>query len=469
MAGRPVTTRGGLTGAHWGMIIFAILATVFLGLSIFLMTGLKEADSRRQAAAQKEQFYGTPPTYYANEANARGTSVFAVVNEDVRRVAAAVTGQPEDVGPTIVAKAERLLGDVADRKRDVLNAGDTLLTALGKLDKAHSDARAEADAARIVISDLQQEVENLTAQLKATRDEFEAQTAAFSRQLEQVQAEKVSALQQKDEQLRDVQATLDAREQLINKLKTEGLRALRDAETEILRLENQIAALQKQVKDLKPATFDPNAILAKADGRILRAVPGSDVVYINLGAADKVKVGQGFEVYSQTGEMPATLRGKASIEVVTLMEETAECRITRRSPNAPIVEGDIIVNIAYERGRQPKFVVRGEFDLNYDGQIDFDGIEQVTAIIRQWGGQVVPELDETVDVVVIGVAPTVPTFGRDERVSDVVRDQAAQKEAQLARFRNLVDQAGRMYIPVITQNQFLFLMGYAGDARFAYR
>ena len=232
---------------------------------------------------------------------------------------------------------------------------------------------------------------------------------------------------------------------------------------------SKIAALQRQVKDLKPATFDPNAILRKADGRILRAVPGSDVVYINLGAADKVKVGQGFEVYSQTGETPATLRGKASVEVVTLMEETAECRITRRSPNAPIVEGDIVVNIAYERGRQPKFVVRGEFDLNYDGQIDFDGIEQITAIIRQWGGQVVPDLDETVDVVVIGVAPSVPTFHRDERVSDVVRDQAAQKEAQLARFRNLVDQAGKMYIPVITQNQFLFLTGYAGDAHLAYR
>mgnify|MGYP000064828962 CR=1 FL=1 len=139
MAGRPVTTRGGLTGAHWGMIVFAILTCVFLGLSIFLMTGLKEADSKRQAAAQKEQFYGSPPSYYANEANARRTNVFAVVNEDIRRVAATVTGQPEDVGPSIVAKAEKLLGDIAARKREVLNAGDTLLTALDKLDKARDD------------------------------------------------------------------------------------------------------------------------------------------------------------------------------------------------------------------------------------------------------------------------------------------------------------------------------------------
>lgn len=146
------------------------------------------------------------------------------------------------------------------------------------------------------------------------------------------------------------------------------------------------------------------------------------------------------------------------------MEESAECRVTRRAPGQPIIEGDIIVNIAFERNRVPKFVIRGDFDLNYDGIIDFDGVEEVKSLIRQWGGQIADDLDESVDFVVIGLAPKPPTFGPEEQVSDVVRDQAQQRELMASQFRALIEQAQKMYIPVITQNQFLFLTGYAGEA-----
>jgi hypothetical protein len=170
----------------------------------------------------------------------------------------------------------------------------------------------------------------------------------------------------------------------------------------------------------------------------------------------------GFEVFPQLGSPGQALRGKASLEVATLMEDTAECRVTRSTPNQPIVEGDIVVNIAYEQGRKPKFVVRGEFDLNYDGKVDaFGGRDEVESIIRQWGGQVVPDLDESVDFVVIGVPPRegeVPAGA-----SDIVRDQEDRKRLERSEFHKLIDDARSMYIPVITQNQFLFLTGYAGE------
>ena len=188
------------------------------------------------------------------------------------------------------------------------------------------------------------------------------------------------------------------------------------------------------------------------------------MVYVNLGAADKIKPGMGFEVYSPTREASADLRGKASLEVVTVMDDTAECRVTRRVPRQPIIEGDIVVNIAYERNRKPKFVVRGDFDLNYDGVIDYNGMDEVTALIRQWGGQVVDDLDESVDYVVIGLPPAVAECRRPRaRPATVARDQAQQKELERSHFRALVERAQKMFIPVITQNQFLFLTGYAGD------
>ena len=122
------------------------------------------------------------------------------------------------------------------------------------------------------------------------------------------------------------------------------------------------------------APIDPYDILTKADGRVLRAIPGSDVIYINLGEKDRIKSGMTFEVFSPTGGRQRDVRGKASVEVTAALETTAECRVTRAVRGQPIVEGDVVVNIAYERDRLPRFVVRGEFDLNYDGTVDFDGI-----------------------------------------------------------------------------------------------
>jgi hypothetical protein len=175
----------------------------------------------------------------------------------------------------------------------------------------------------------------------------------------------------------------------------------------------------------------------------------------------------GFEIYSPTREVSSDLRGKASIEVVTVMEDTSECRVTRRTPLQPILEGDIAANIAYERNRKPKFVVRGDFDLNYDGVIDYNGLEEVTALIQQWGGQVVDDLDESVDYVVIGLPPSVPAAATEQRASELTRAQATQKELEKSRFRALVERAQKMFIPVVTQNQFLYLIGYAGSTTVA--
>jgi hypothetical protein len=182
-----------------------------------------------------------------------------------------------------------------------------------------------------------------------------------------------------------------------------------------------------------------------------------------------MKPGMGFEVYAPNREASSDLRGKASIEVVTVMEETAECRVTRRAAGQPILEGDLVVNIAYERNRSPKFVVRGDFDLNYDGVIDQNGVEEMTALIRQWGGQIAEDLDESVDYVVIGLPPGTGEAAVGATATAVVRDQLQQRELERSKFKALVERAQKMFIPVITQNQFLYLTGFTGDAAVARR
>jgi hypothetical protein len=466
MAGRPTSARGGQSGLLYGLIAFAVISVASLGLFIFQLTKNKAAENRAQSAEQKlRQFSGgsPAPAYYADEASARKSNVFAVMSDDLKKLATRVTGTPEDVGTTVLAKTDQVMADLVKSQPGVLNTGDNLLSALLALNGlCTKEKTVSADLTRQV-QDGQREMAALTEQLKATRNEFEGQIAAVRGQLRQADDEKLSALQQKDTQLRDVQTTLDATESQLQTLKRDREKELRDKDIEIGQRETLVSDLQKQIQVLKPGGFEPSAILTKADGRILRSIPGSDVVYVNLGASDRMKPGMGFEVYSPTRQASADLRGKASLEVVTVMDDTAECRVTRRIPGQPIMEGDTVVNIAYERNRKPKFVVRGDFDLNYDGVIDYNGTEEITALIRQWGGQVVDDLDESVDYVVIGLPPTAPTAASGGKATQVVQAEGQQKDLERSQFRALVERAQKMFIPVITQNQFLFLTGYAGD------
>jgi hypothetical protein len=470
MAGRPFG-QGGQSGLLYGVVVFAIISAASIGVFIFQLTKNKAAENRAQTAERRlEQCIGRgqPPQYWVDEATARKSNIVAVMAEDLGKVAQLVTGGDKDVGTTILAKSEQVLSDIGARNKGTVSKSDTLLAALTRLSDMYTQAQSTADALGAEMKKLREDNGSLTARLKTQADQFEAQVASLSTQLNQTQADKSRAVEQKDTQLRDLQATLDAREQQLQKLKREGGTVSRDKDLEITRLEAVISDLQGKIKAIKPATFDPNAILTGADGRIMRAIPGSKIVYINLGAKDKIKPGMGFEIFSPTRESGSDLRGKASVEVVTVMEETAECRVTRSTPQ-PILEGDIVVNIAYERNRRPKFVVRGDFDLDYDGVTDYNGVEQITSLIRQWGGQVVDTLDESVDFVVVGLPPTGPSVAPEEKASAVVRDQAQQKELERSRFRAEIERAQKMFIPVVTQNQFLFLTGYAGETTVAQR
>jgi len=464
MAGRPAAGRsGGLTGLHYGLITFVILFVLALAAAIWLGTMVQGAREGKAKSDRRNEQFGTPPPYYVEEANSRGSTVATVMDEHLRSYANLVSGDPDAVWPAAEQAANAQLAQTAAAHAGTLNPGDTLLTAVQRLDEGLSKAKLTSADLLTELQVVQDENQSLKEGIKGAQDQFEAQVAALNERVAQLDREKTDALTAKDEQLSDLRATLEDNTQETNRLNQEWVSQRRTRDLEIGRLQTHVSELQKKMQALKPTALDPAAILTKADGRIVRAIPGSDIVYINLGANDRIKPGMGFEVFSRTHEPRQGLRGKASIEVATAMQNTAECRVTRATPGEPIVEDDVCVNIAYERGRLPKFVVRGEFDLNYDGTVDFDGIERVTAIINQWGGQVVPELDETVDFVVIGARPQAPEIASGEPVSAVVQALAEDKRLARSRFRELVDRATAMYIPVITQNQFLFLTGYVGD------
>jgi hypothetical protein len=445
----------------YGLIAFVIVAVASLGGFVWQLTSNKDLQTARDRAQDTLDRYGPPPSYYSDEATARNSKVFAVMEGDLKALAGLTSGQEDAVRPAIAASAARLMKQVAAASPAV-NEGDYLLGALSNL---HEDATKLRDQVAALTAELEatrQAKQEAEDNLQTVRDEFAAQVAELQEELDQVAQDSIAQLAAKDEQLARQQAEAEAIGEALSKANVDIQASERDHGIEVYKLNEQLRKLEEENAVYKGG-FDPYDILSKADGRVLRAIPGSDVVYIDLGERDRIKPGLTFEVFSPTADEGAgQFRGKASVEVAAVMETTAECLVTRAVRGRPIVEGDVVINIAYERSRRTKFVVRGEFDLNYDGQPDWDGLEKVTAIIQAWGGQVVDSVDESTDFLVVGMGPQAATLASGRPVSDVIRDLADSRLDQLTAYEQDIEQARTLYIPIITQSQFLFLTGYSG-------
>lgn len=462
MAGRPVPSRAGGSGLLYGLIAFAILTVVFLVLFVLMFTRVQRAEETALRADAQRRQWGSPPAWYATEAGNRKTAVFQLMNDEMQELGGVITGVPDTISPQARDLARDTIASAATAT-GVVMPGDSLVGAIQKLSNALTTERSARTNLDEKLEQAVTDISDLTRQTQTLRSEFESQVTTFNEKLTQVESTRDETLGQKDEQLATLTEQLDANSQEVNDLRRVSQTQQRDAEFALARAERRLGDLQGSIRALKPNQFQRDAILKKSDGRVLRAIPGSDIVYVNLGAKDNVKVGMGLEVYSRTGEQRDTVRGKASCEIVSVSDSVSECRVTRRTPGSPILEEDIVLNIAFERGRKPKFVVRGDFDMNYDDTIDPQGREAIENMVRQWGGQVVEELDESVDYVIIGLAPNIPVAPNGQ-LTDVVRDQQFQRQLDASRYADIIRRANELGLPVITQNQFLFLNGYAGDA-----
>jgi hypothetical protein len=198
--------------------------------------------------------------------------------------------------------------------------------------------------------------------------------------------------------------------------------------------------------------------LTTPDGTVLLAVPGDDVVYINLGEKDRMLLGLQFTVYSPETGIPPDGRGKGVIEVVSIGPESSECRIVRLSGSQVIVQDDLVGNPVYERTRPLNFVTVGEFDLDHDGQADPDGVATVEAIVTTWGGQLQPGLSATTDFVVLGVAPRRPRSSGDAVGEQAERQLAIQEKWE--GYNRRLTEAQNLAIPILPQEVFLRFLGH---------
>jgi hypothetical protein len=404
-----------------------------------------------------------------------------------------------------MSRAKNLANGIAgspDPKAAEAKVADLVAMASSKDMQALGVTIAQGASLSDVVTALSNKVKGLAGEIQARDQQLAAasdQHKANVAQLAKLQADTTAKIDEQGKQLTDALAQLEesrkAGETTVTGVQNEAKRALTASDNQVKDLNEKlnsantkIGTLETQLKTAQARVPRPGAageaVIRQADAKIIR-VPGNDNVFINVGYGDSVPLGMTFEVYDHTTGVPApgsdetdttaaatpgtvagtpTLpKGKASIEVVRLGEGQSECRIIRQTLGKPVVEGDVVANLVYDKNTKYNFVVFGNFDLDQNGTPTPQDGETVKRLITQWGGKLQTDVNVDTDFLILGKEPEVPAAEENEDPTHIAQREAAAK--QLEAYNNLVSKAKDLHVPILNQNRFLYYIGYYEQAQ----
>lgn len=300
------------------------------------------------------------------------------------------------------------------------------------------------------------------AQLAKARQEslaaYEKAAQSLKQDVDQAAAGIAANAQKADEKLNELQQQITTETQQYLADKSE----LQSAKTE---LEDRNTQLQIIVDRMTNQNRNRTQIsnVTKGDGNILSMDDETQSVYINRGGDDQVLLGMTFEVFNPDTliklDETKAIRGKATVEVFEVNETTSRARIVRKDRGAFIKSGDTIANLVYDPNKTFKFYIHGNFDIDKDGTANRSELRRIEALVRDWGGQVVDQLDYDVDFLILGERPEFPApLGSDVIDLAKIRDREKQVEV-FNTYTDLEATAKKLSIPVLNQNRFYSLIG----------
>lgn len=149
-----------------------------------------------------------------------------------------------------------------------------------------------------------------------------------------------------------------------------------------------------------------------------------------------------------------------------LLNNLAEAYDQRENKKRAITPGDLVANLVWDSSKANTFVIVGEFDLNGDGATDHDAVERIKALVEKWGGKVADDISIGTDFLIIGTPPQVPpkpTF--EETQADPMAEGKYQAATQkLNNYKEVLNSAQALWIPVFTYDRFLSFIGYQQEA-----
>ena len=337
-----------------------------------------------------------------------------------------------------------------------------------------------------IIGDLTAEVQNTKKakldtqkQLNDLEQKFESASKAYAEREQIIQDEKNKLQQQvntiradyNDLQVRLEQSTEEQVDTYRNQLEEAraNLKALNDTllktQAQLKMSEDIMKRAQQEVMAIKPPP-DHEVLAHIADGKIILIDNGAQVVRLNIGSNQHVYRGLTFTVYDRSGAIPKDGKGKAEIEVYDVADTYSAARIIRSEAKRPILEGDIVANLIWNSDKTNEFVIAGDFDLDNDGNFDFNAIGRIRVLIEKWGGRVADTISIDTDFLLLGQQPQVPT--QQPTFEQLELDPGAMQryEALLQRlnhYNQLQSQAQALWIPIFRYDRFLYFIGYKGQ------
>ena len=479
----PISPQGSRTGLVTTLVIFVILFVTTTILWIYESAERRNRDDRiseyekRYANVVDEASLGSAEVTALLDAqkqnpNYGSMSAMQIALAQRGALAKAITGRdaPQQQAERAIAEAitRATQKDVADAnvrvtKTDALaNVIRTLADRVASLNQERTELVKQVEAAK---GETQQTIAKRDELLKQKDDEI----AKANKDLQEQMTQLASFRQQNQGTVEAIRTssntTLGQAQQANEQLTTQ----LNQANARIKEQQGQIGILQERLRGIR---VNPNeATVQKADGQIVR-LPGNNLAVINLGLGDQIVQGMTFEVFDKNTGIPAMgadgtrveemPKGKASLEVVRIGPGFSECRIIRKEPGMNLIQGDLVMNLVYDKTQKYNFVVYGDFDLDGDGRTSAGDAEVVRRLVTQWGGSVVSDVNVNTDFVVMGVEPKVEAAPpADDAVAIAAHQRAVQ---ELDRYLAVRQQAVSLNIPILNQNRFLNFVGYSSQA-----
>lgn len=453
--GKSGASGEGATGVKVALIVFVVLTVASLAGTIILYT--YQSDLQAQVTSANAQQLEAQNRATDAENRLQNAAKTIAGDGDAAKMAQALKTIQQQVINSIERPEAKAAATEPASDGEGAKPRPPLLTLVNTLNTKYTDTLESLNKANQDIADLQGQLKKAGDDLKATQDQYADKTKKLESDYQALEEQSAKNRDDWQKQVADLTAQLETRSEAAGQQLT-GERQQRRA------VEQQLADAQKRSKELVDtlSQFRPKgdtmSAIQIADGYIVRAVAGEKIAYISVGAKEGVKRGMSFSVYSRTKGIPEEGKGKASIEVTEVFDDTAECKVSRAASGEPLVEGDLIANPFFDRSRKLNFVVAGDFDLNFDGQAEDPGGEQVIKLITQSGGNVVKQLDTRTDFVVLGSPPPQPAqaAGTD---SPEAQQRAAQRLAARKAFDEVANEAKALSIPVLTRSRLLHYLG----------
>lgn len=445
---------GGGTGVAFALAALAGLALVFLVLSVVFYTQVADAQAEADTATNKLSQYvqrneeGLPEV--ANLLQARGTVVGGLLDQNQKLIGMV---SPDANYDSIISLREgdnaefsgpSLFVMIRDLRQRVQNGENTIASLNSDLQAAQGRVTQLAQQK----SELERSYDDAVAELNRRVGEQSETYTDFRDNSE-------SGFGQIETRLNQTRAQLETR---LNEVERErNLLASR-----VKNLEQELQRSLRSDGDLVGVPTTP------ADG-LVAEIANDGSVFIDIGRDQYVTLGMTFEVFAADDLIKlevddqggfADLRGKATLEVFNLTDTAAQTRVVRQTRGRKIASGDKVANIAYDPNITFKFMVFGDFDLDNSGDPSPTDKDRVEGLVRQFGGELIEELNFDVDYLVLGKLPAPPQPLAANEIDPVKIQAFVNAQREFETYRSLEQQAREFKIPILNQNRFLSVVGY---------